>query len=134
VFYVNVPIGIAAFLFGLVFVKHHAESHPGAFDLPGFLLSGIGLALLMYGVSEGPSIGWGTARVLVTAIAGAALLAVMVAVELRTPEPIVALRLLVARTAGYLLRVEPGKLDLDSSSILSGEGRAALEREADRAV
>ncbi len=94
VFYVNVPVGVAAFLFGVVFVKHHAESQPGAFDLPGFLLSGIGLALLMYGVSEGPDLGWGTPRVLVTTIAGAALLALMVVVELRTPEPIVALRLL----------------------------------------
>ena len=34
---------------------------PGRFDLPGFLLSGIGLGLLMYGVSEGPDLGWGSA-------------------------------------------------------------------------
>jgi EmrB/QacA subfamily drug resistance transporter len=94
VFYVNVPIGIAAFTFGVLFVKQHAESQPGAFDLSGFLLSGIGLGLFMYGVSEGPDIGWGSARVLVTAIAGAALLGATVVVELRTREPIVALRLL----------------------------------------
>jgi EmrB/QacA subfamily drug resistance transporter len=94
VFYVNVPIGVAAFVFGVLFVKQHAESAPGAFDLPGFLLSGIGLALLMYGVSEGPDIGWGSAQVLVTAIAGAVLLVIMVVVELRTREPIVALPLL----------------------------------------
>jgi len=81
----------------VAFVKHHAESQPRASDLSGFLLSGIGLAMLMYGVSEGPDIGWGTARVLVTAIAGAALPAVMVVVELRTSEPIVALRLLGSR-------------------------------------
>ena len=62
VFDVNVPIGLAAFVFGVLFVKQHAESHPGAFDLPGFLLSGIGLALLMYGVSEGPNIGRGSTR------------------------------------------------------------------------
>jgi EmrB/QacA subfamily drug resistance transporter len=93
VFYVNVPIGIAAFVFGILFVKQHVESHPGTFDLRGFALSGIGLGLFMYGISEGPDLGWGSARVLGTGIAGAALLAVMVVVELRTREPIVALRL-----------------------------------------
>ena len=60
VFYVNVPIGIAALIFGVLFVKHSVESRPGCFDRPGFLLSGIGLGLFMYGVSEGPELGWGS--------------------------------------------------------------------------
>ena len=94
VFYVNVPIGIAALIFGVLFVKHSVESRPGRFDRTGFLLSGIGLGLFMYGISEGPDLGWGSARVLVTGLVGAGLLATMVIVELRTPEPIVALRLL----------------------------------------
>jgi EmrB/QacA subfamily drug resistance transporter len=54
VFYVNLPIGAATFVFGLLFVRHSHESEPGRFDVPGFLLSGFGLGLLMYGVSEGP--------------------------------------------------------------------------------
>jgi EmrB/QacA subfamily drug resistance transporter len=53
VFFVNVPIGVAAFVFGLVFLEAHRQPHPGRFDLPGFLLSGIGFASLMFGVSEG---------------------------------------------------------------------------------
>jgi EmrB/QacA subfamily drug resistance transporter len=92
VFYVNVPIGAAAILFGALFLRQTAESHPGRFDLPGFLLSGIGLGLLMYGVSEGPDFGWGSATVLATITAGLVLLLAMVVVELRTAEPIVALR------------------------------------------
>jgi EmrB/QacA subfamily drug resistance transporter len=94
VFYVNVPIGIAALIFGVLFVKHTVESRPGTFDRPGFLLSGVGLGLFMYGISEGPDLGWGSARVLITAVVVAALLVAMVIVELRTREPIVALRLL----------------------------------------
>jgi EmrB/QacA subfamily drug resistance transporter len=94
VFYVNVPIGAAALVFGTVFLSQHPESQPGRFDLPGFLLSGIGLGSLMYGVSEGPDLGWGSATVLACIAAGLVLLAVMVAVEMRTNEPIVALRLL----------------------------------------
>src|SRR5271156_1211814 len=54
VFFVNLPIGLAAFTFGLIFLDEHRQPHPGRFDLPGFLLSGIGFALVMFGVSEGP--------------------------------------------------------------------------------
>jgi EmrB/QacA subfamily drug resistance transporter len=94
VFYVNVPIGVAALVFGAVFLRQRTETRPGHFDVAGFLLSGIGLGSLMYGISEGPDLGWGSAEVLATVAAGVALLAAMVVVELRTAEPIVALRLL----------------------------------------
>jgi EmrB/QacA subfamily drug resistance transporter len=94
VFYVNLPIGAAALAFGALFVRNTPEKRPGRFDLAGFLLSGSGLGLLMYGVSEGPDLGWRSATVLSTGAAGLGLLAIMVVVELRTAEPIVALRLL----------------------------------------
>jgi MFS family permease len=58
------------------------------------LLSGFGLGLLMYGVSEGPVKGWHSTDVLATIAAGAVLLAAMVVVELRTAEPMIYLRLL----------------------------------------
>src|ERR1700749_1407037 len=61
VFYVNVPIGAAALAFGARFLRQRAETRPGRFDLAGFLLSGIGLGSLMYGVSKGPDLGWGSA-------------------------------------------------------------------------
>jgi EmrB/QacA subfamily drug resistance transporter len=94
VFYVNVPIGVFVFVFGSVFLQQQVESRPGRFDVAGFVLSGLGLGLLMYGVSEGPILGWGSATVDATIMAGAVLLAAMVVVELHTSEPIVALRLL----------------------------------------
>jgi EmrB/QacA subfamily drug resistance transporter len=94
VFYVNVPIGVAAFAFGAIFLRQPGQQEPGRFDLAGFLLSGSGLGLLMYGVSEGPQLGWHTAQVIATAAAGAVLLAAAVVVELRSAEPIVDLRLL----------------------------------------
>jgi EmrB/QacA subfamily drug resistance transporter len=93
VFYVNLPIGALAFTFGALFLRQTAEPHPGRFDLAGFLLSGAGLGLLMYGVSEGPDRGWASTEVLAAVAAGVVLLVAMVAVELRVPAPIVALRL-----------------------------------------
>jgi EmrB/QacA subfamily drug resistance transporter len=114
VFYVNLPIGAAAFAFGAVFVRQSAQAEPGRFDLPGFLLAGLGLGLFMYGVSEGPVRGWHDPQVLGTIAAGAVLLVVMVVVELRTAEPIVDLRLLGNR----LFRAGNGVMVLASVAFL----------------
>src|SRR6201996_7833238 len=106
VFYVNVPVGIAALIFGGLFVQQHTESTAGHFDWRGFALAGVGLGLFMYGISEGPSLGWDSPEILATVIAGAVLLAVMVLWELRTAEPIIALRLFSNR----LFRASSGAL------------------------
>ena len=53
VFYVNVPIGIVALTFGLLFLHEQEKQDPGRFDLAGLLLAA-GFGLLMYGLSEGP--------------------------------------------------------------------------------
>ena len=57
VFFINVPIGIGAVIFGCSSYIRVREQ-PGRFDLAGFLLAGIGLGSLMYGISEGPVKGW----------------------------------------------------------------------------
>jgi hypothetical protein len=62
VFYVNVPIGVAGFAFGAVFLPEHREAGAGRFDLPGFVLAGTGLGALMYALSEGPSQGWSSPK------------------------------------------------------------------------
>jgi EmrB/QacA subfamily drug resistance transporter len=108
VFYVNVPIGAVAIIFGLIFVRQPRQDRPGRFDLTGFLLSGAGVGSLMYGVSEGPNIGWQRPEVIGTVIAGAVLLTAMVVVELRHPRPLVALGLLRDR----LFRSATGALTL----------------------
>jgi EmrB/QacA subfamily drug resistance transporter len=94
VFYVNLPIGLAACVFGVLFVEERREARPGRFDLAGFVLAGIGLGSLMYGVSEGPAKGWASTGVDATIVVGVVLLAVMVVTELRRREPMVDLRLL----------------------------------------
>lgn len=93
VFYVNVPVGVAACLFGLIFLLEHREPGVGRFDLLGFLLAGVGLALVMYALSEGPAYGWTSVGILSSAVIGLLVLGVFVVVELRTPKPMVDLRL-----------------------------------------
>ena len=93
VFFVNLPIGIVAFMFGLVFLEEHREPGPGRFDLPGFLLSGIGFALVMFGISEGADRGWGSTEIVASIVVGTILLAWLVYVELRNSQPLLKLRL-----------------------------------------
>jgi EmrB/QacA subfamily drug resistance transporter len=94
VFFVNVPIGIGAFVFGLLFLQEHRESTAGRFDLPGFLLAGSGLALTLYALSEGPTRGFSSPEVLGSMLGGLLLLSAFVVVELRRREPMVDLRLM----------------------------------------
>ncbi len=93
-FYVNIPVGLAALVFGLLFLDEHREPDAGRFDIPGFLLAGVGFGLLMFGLSEGPSHGWSEPTILGPVFAGAAILVLFVLVELRVASPMVQLRLL----------------------------------------
>lgn len=96
IFLVNIPIGIAAFLFGWALLEEHPTSH-GRFDLAGFVLSGSGLALVLYALDQGSSRGWATPVVVATGLGGVAALVALVIVELRLDEPMLDLRLLGER-------------------------------------
>ncbi len=93
IFYVNLPVGMAAMLVGLLFLPAGSEHPAGRFDLPGFLLAGAGFPLVMYALSTGSSSGWGSATVLGAGLSGLVLLAVFIGVEQRTAEPLLRLRL-----------------------------------------
>ncbi|MBO0744104.1 MAG: DHA2 family efflux MFS transporter permease subunit [Candidatus Dormibacteraeota bacterium] len=93
VFLVNVPIGAAALIFGLLCLRNTRIEEPGRFDLIGLLLSGVGFGSLIFAFSEGPNLGWTSPEILVTAVLGVVLLGATVWFELRTPEPLLHLRL-----------------------------------------
>lgn len=97
VFYVNLPVGAFAVAFGLVFLREQPGGQAGPFDLPGFVLSGLGFAGLMFGLSEGPQRGWGSTTVLVSLAAGVVLLVAMVRQQLRAAAPLLRLRLFADR-------------------------------------
>jgi EmrB/QacA subfamily drug resistance transporter len=94
VFLINVPIGIAAFTFGAVFLDRTAHASPGRFDVAGFVLAGAGLPLLLFAASRGPIDGWTSTTVLGCGAVALALLAAFVVVELRIDEPLLYLRIL----------------------------------------
>ncbi|MFF9625140.1 DHA2 family efflux MFS transporter permease subunit [Streptomyces griseosporeus] len=134
VFYVNLPVGLPAVLFGALFLAGHRGARPGRFDLPGLLLSAAALGALMYGVCEGPNRGWTDPAVLTALALGAVLLAVAVAVELRTTAPLLKLRLFADRLFRdtnliNLVGLVPimGALYLGPLFLQQAQGRSALE-------
>lgn len=93
IFYVNVPIGAAAWLFGVFFLhKDPQQSVAERFDLPGFILAGLGLALVMYAITEEPNFGWAPS-IYSSLLVGLFLLGIFVIVELRKKAPMLDLRL-----------------------------------------
>ncbi len=97
IFYVNIPVGVTALVFGLRYLREHTEPEAGRFDVPGFVLSGFGLASIIYALSEGPRVGWNSPAVVVLGIAGILSFVLLVWAETHKPEPMLALRLLKDR-------------------------------------
>ncbi|WP_225850504.1 DHA2 family efflux MFS transporter permease subunit [Streptomyces sp. HPF1205] len=93
VFYVNLPLGVATCLFGLLFLDNPRHPAPGRLDVPGLLLSAGAMSLLMYGVCEGARQGWSSPAIAGSLAAAAVLVAATIVVELRTPAPALRLRL-----------------------------------------
>ncbi|MFC9332742.1 DHA2 family efflux MFS transporter permease subunit [Arthrobacter sp. NPDC057009] len=59
IFFINVPVGIVGFILAWRFVPSLA-THPHRFDIPGVVLSAVGLFLLVFGIQEGETYDWGT--------------------------------------------------------------------------
>ena len=93
VFLVNVPVGGAALVFGARRLREHREPSAQGFDVAGFVLASLALGSALFALSEGPDHGWTTARVVVSAIVAAVATALLIAVELRSPAPMLNLRL-----------------------------------------
>jgi EmrB/QacA subfamily drug resistance transporter len=111
IFYVNLPVGVLAFTIGFLYLREEREGHAGRFDLPGFVFSGLGLALVLFALTQGPEKGWGSPEVAAAGLVGVVMFVLLVVVETRTPEPLLALRLFrdrMFRNANILLTLTYG--------------------------
>ena len=97
IFWVNVPIGLA--LIPLAARRLTESRGPaGALDLPGLALGGLGLLGVVYGIVRGNELGWTSATIVASLVAGVVLLAGFVAWELRAPHPMLPMRFFRSRT------------------------------------
>src|SRR5437763_11910277 len=93
VFFVNVPIGLAAIVLTALYVPASRAEHPRRIDPVGQVLVIVGLATLTYAIIEGPSAGWTSPRTLGVFAVAAACLVALIAYELRRKEPLLEMRL-----------------------------------------
>ncbi|HUZ77755.1 MAG TPA: MDR family MFS transporter [Chloroflexota bacterium] len=100
IFYVNVPVGILSFAFSFLALREHTEPAAGRFDPFGFVFSALGLAGVLYALSQGPEIGWGAPVVLLTGLGGLLSFALLVKFERRMAIPMLDLGLLRNRVFG----------------------------------
>jgi len=99
VFYINVPVGLLAFILSLVFVpaEKPAEANTERFDLSGAFLFSAGLVALLLGLNQGHAWGWTSPAILACAAAAVILLGGFLRMEMRTPSPMLDLSLFSQR-------------------------------------
>ncbi|MGZ4798206.1 MAG: MFS transporter [Acidimicrobiia bacterium] len=93
VFFVNVPLVAIGVIIGLKVIPESKVATKGPLDVTGALLSVAGLALVLFGVIEGPERGWGSRAVVGGLAIGALLLVAFVRRELVTRSPLFDVRI-----------------------------------------
>lgn len=93
IFLVNLPIGVVLLLVGLRSLEESRNPGAPAIDVPGTVLSVLGMGAMTYGLIEGGARGWTSPVILGSFTAAVILLAAFIAVEARRSAPMLPLRL-----------------------------------------
>lgn len=111
IFWINVPIAVLAIAGTSLFVPTSRHTTPPPADIPGLLLSALGVILLTYTIIEAPNVGWLGARTAAGVVTSVILLALFLRRERRIAHPMLELSIFangrfsggsVAVTAAYL--------------------------------
>ena len=92
IFWVNIPVGVAAIVLTALFVPESKAPHPRRLDAVGQVLVIVTLASLIYGIIEGPEHGWGSPEIIGCFALFAVALATLLVYEPRRREPLLDLR------------------------------------------
>jgi EmrB/QacA subfamily drug resistance transporter len=109
IFFVNIPVGVAAFVLTPLLLTESRDARVKTFDVPGGVLVTAGLSSLVYAITQAGRDGWLAGQTLAFFAASLLLLAGFVAWELRHPEPLMRLGILRIRTvsganvAGFIM-------------------------------
>ncbi|CAN5239109.1 hypothetical protein BH24ACT10_BH24ACT10_16430 [soil metagenome] len=96
-FLAKLPIALVAMALVLALVPESRDPAAPRIDLPGLVLSALGLAALVYTIIEAPGHGWGSSRTLLGFTMAVGLFAAFVRHERRTAAPMLDLRLFADR-------------------------------------
>ncbi|NOJ77280.1 DHA2 family efflux MFS transporter permease subunit [Myxococcus xanthus] len=93
-FFMNVPLGLAAVAMAVRTVPYYRLEVPKAFDFPGLLTVITGTLALLIALSQGRAWGWTDAKTVSLAVLGTVSLVYFVVRQLRTHAPLLDLRVL----------------------------------------
>ncbi|WP_156727193.1 MFS transporter [Streptomyces apocyni] len=100
-FFVNIPFAVIAAVGAYLVIREPAGArNRSPLDIPGVVLSTLGLVALVYGFTRAESEGWSDGVTVFMFIASAVLLAAFIAVEARVKAPLLPLRVLAERNRG----------------------------------
>jgi EmrB/QacA subfamily drug resistance transporter len=97
IFWINVPIGLAAIPLVLTRMRESYGSDTD-FDVPGLALVSAGAFGLVWGLVRGNGVGWGSLETIASLVVGLALLGAFVGWELRASEPMLPMRFFRSRS------------------------------------
>jgi EmrB/QacA subfamily drug resistance transporter len=109
IFFVNIPIGVAAFVLAPILLAESRDARVKKFDAPGAVLVTAGLSSLVYAITQAGQQGWLAGETVSFFGAAIVLLTGFVAWELRQPEPLMRFGILRIRTvsganvAGFIM-------------------------------
>jgi EmrB/QacA subfamily drug resistance transporter len=109
IFFLNIPVGIAAFVVTPLLLGESRDEEARSFDIPGAVLVTSGLVVLVYAITQANEYGWASAETIGLFAGSAALLAAFIGWEARASQPLMPfaifrLRTLVgANVAGLIL-------------------------------
>jgi EmrB/QacA subfamily drug resistance transporter len=109
IFFVNIPVGLAAFVLAPVLLTESRDAHVQRFDAAGAALVTTGLASLVYAITQAGQEGWLAGQTVAFVGISLVLLAGFVVWELRQAEPLMRFGILRTRTvsganvAGFIL-------------------------------
>src|SRR5215218_713822 len=109
IFFVNVPVGVLAFVAAPLLLAESRDARVKRFDLPGAVLVTGGLSVLVYAITQAGQEGWLAGQTLAFFAAAIVLLAGFIGWELRHPEPLMRFGILQTRTvsganvAGFIM-------------------------------
>ena len=109
IFFVNVPVGLAALVVTPFLLQESRDAVGKKFDLPGAVLVTGGLSSVVYAITRAGQDGWLAAETLAIFALSAALLSGFVVWELRHPDPLMRFGILRIRTvsganvAGFIM-------------------------------
>ncbi|GII62360.1 MFS transporter [Sphaerisporangium krabiense] len=92
IFWINVPVAIAAIVLAALFVPESRAPHPRRIDPVGQILVILALGSLTYGIIEAPGLGLGSPPIIASFTVAAVSFAAFLAYEPRRREPLIDLR------------------------------------------